>query len=412
MMLIELPAIVAVVLAALAILPGTLGILMYTNSMASTPRGARLIYRHSFWLLILSVILISAAAYQAVQAGQYSLWFTGSVLVYTGILVFGFLMHTRFLFKPVRKPEFITLDRAIERFGGDEEVVGVLDEKGRPWAFIARLARRPHIVYQPEGDAPFIMSHCILAHSSMAYAMADRFRQPDITITSALANNLVFYESSSQCSVVQIQNRSRDGKLPLKTIPTVVVSLGAWQKLYPDSPVWVRDREWRDIFYLKLLSRADVIDPGSDVVVYPLQNPVDGRLPMKSLVNGVEINGECKAYPNSLFSEQGYRLVEDEVGGEPILVASAFAGDYNQVFSRKVGEKVLTFTPERDSDGFRDNETGSRWDPTGKCVEGSYQDTRLKPVPHYNKMFWYVWSDFHPGTGIYMPQDTTQRSVA
>lgn len=399
----EMFAIIAAVLAAVAVLPGTLGVLMFTNNIASTPEGAGFIYRHAYWVMLLAVVLMIFALYQAIVAGSYSLWLIGAFLGFAGVFVFGFFMHTKFLFKPVQKPTFITLDEAVKRYGPDEEVVGVIDGNNQPWAFVSRLARRPHIVYQPDGDAPFIMSHCILAHSSMSYAMDEKLRQPDITVTSALANNLVFYEKNNQCSIIQMQNRSRDGRLALKTIPTVTVSLGTWKKLYPESRVWVRSLEWRDVFYLKLLSRADVIDPASDVVVYPLQNPKDERLPMKSLVNGVEINGETGVYPNALFTGGTRRMVEDEVGGTPLLVVSACGGDYNQIFDRRLDGRVLTFSPSAEDDNFRDNETGSVWDPTGECLAGPSMGAQLQPVPHYNKMFWYVWSDYHPGSRIYSP---------
>lgn len=392
----EILAIVAVILSAIAILPGTLGVLLFTGKFASRDAGARFIYGKALWVFIASLILLAAAL---LQADKLSLLHWGSIAAYAGICLFGFFMHTKFLFKPVRKPKFISIDEAIDKFGPDEEVVGVIDSNGRPYAFVSRLARRPHIVYQPEGDAPFIMSHCILAHSSMSYALDGRFSQPDITITSALANNLVFYDKSNQCSVVQIHDQSRDGKLPLKTLPTVAVSLKTWKELFPDSPVWIREREWRDVFYLKLLSRADVIDPASPVIVYPLQHETDTRLPMKSLVNGVKIGSKTRTYPCSELEKQP--LIHDEMEGTPLLVVSAFDNDYNQVFDRRVDGQTLTFKFSDDGKKLIDNETGSTWSVIGDCQEGQYKGKQLTPIPHYNKMFWFVWADFHPGTEIY-----------
>ena len=44
------------------------------------------------------------------------------------LLAYGFLMHAKLLFRPVRNPAFVTLDEAIDKFGPDEEVVGAGDE--------------------------------------------------------------------------------------------------------------------------------------------------------------------------------------------------------------------------------------------------------------------------------------------
>ncbi len=404
-------AIVAVVLGAVAILPGSLGVLMLTHKIAASASGARFVYGQSFWLLMISVIAMAAALFQAVANQSSSLVLWGAVVAYLGVLVFGFFMHVRLNFRPVRKPSFISVDEAIEKFGPAEEVIGVIDDVGTPYAFVARLARRPHIVYQPEGNAPFFITHCILSHSSMAYAMQDKFRQPDIIVTAVLANNMVFYERSNKCAVIQLENGAHDPDLPLMTVPTVMVSLKTWQSLYPDSKVWIRDREWRDTFYLKLLARADVIDPDSPVMVYALQRPLDSRLPMKSYVLGVQIGEENKTYPVSLFDRQ--QLIEDEIGGRPLLITAANEGDYVQVFDRRIEPgKVLTFKPAGMGDRFIDSETGSEWLPTGQCSSGSYQGRQLQAVPHYNKIFWYVWADFFPGTEIYGDTEAESREIA
>lgn len=396
----ELLALMAVLLCAVAVLPGSLGVLLFTHKIATSAAGARFIYGRAPGLLVLSALVMAAALYRAFPVDSIPVLLVLEVLAYGGILVFGFFMHTTRNFQPVRDPIFISMDEAYDRFGPDEEVVGVIDGAGKPFAFITRLARRPHIVYQAQGDHPFIMSHCILAHSSMSYAMAGSFSKPDIVITAVLANNMVFYDKSNQCSVIQLHNRAMDGDMALQTVATVSVTLKTWRALYPRSRVWMRNKEWRDTFYLKLLARADIIDPTSPVMIYPLQHETDERLPLKSLVTGVEIGGETRTYPVSLFDDR--TVINDSIGSTPILVAAAHDGDLIQVFERAIdGGEPLTFTASDTADRYIDNETGSEWTPTGECVGGTHRGHRLRPVPHYNKIFWYVWSDFHPGTEIY-----------
>ncbi len=398
----EIVAIVAVLLCALAILPGTLGILMLTNKIAADAAGARLIYQHSIKVLIFSAILMLFAIYQALSAGPLSWLFIATVVVYGGVCVFGYLMHARLLFKPVRKPTFISVNEAMEKFGPEEEVVGVFDPSGKPFAFVTKLARRPHIVYQPEGNNPFIMTHCILSHSSMAYEMEGKFKQPDIIITAAMANNMVFYERSNQCAMTQMHNRPKGMDTELKLLPTISVSLGTWQSLYPDSKVWLRAKDWRDSFYLTILARADVIDPKSPVLVYPLQHKLDERLPMKSFVLGLEIENQYRAYPQSVFDSE--QLIHDELGSTSLLVVAAKQNDYLQIFDRNVGGQTLTFSAAQTKEQFRDNETGSEWNVQGMCIAGDYEGTQLIRIPHYNKIFWFVWADYHPETTIYGQQ--------
>ena len=394
----DVVAILAVLLTAVAILPGTLGILMLTNRIAASPAGARYIYSQSGALIVVALALLVYAWYRSALAGDYSTAVIGSMVAVALLLIYGFLMHAKMLFRPVRKPIFISIEEALEKFGPDEEVVGVIDGDGKPYAFIARLARRPHIVYQTEGDSPFIMTHCILAHSSMSYALEGNFSNPDITITAALSNNMVFYEKNSRCSVVQMHNRLEGRNDPLSTVPTVMTSLKTWKNLYPDSPVWMRPVEWRDVFYLKLLARADVIDPSSPVMVYPLQHKLDERLPMKSLVLGLLVAGQSRAYPVGVVADR--KVINDQIADTRLAIFCV--DDYMQAFDRRVdGNTILTFEKSDKDDRFADVETGSEWSATGACTNGKYEGRQLSAIPHYNKIFWYVWSDYFPGGEIF-----------
>lgn len=251
----------------------------------ATAAGARLIYQQSKWAVLVSAALIVGAVYAALQQDFLSITLSAIVVAYIGILIFGFLMQAGLLFQPVRKPVFISIEQAIEKFGADEEVMGVVDAVGKPFAFITSLARRPHVVYQPDGDEPFIMSHCILSHSSMSYATRGDFKQPDILVVAVKANNMVCYEKNKRCAVVQIQNRSRRGEINLETLSTVSVKLKTWQALYPKSRIW---------------------------------------------------------------------------------------------------------------------------NPTGACIDGELAGRQLTMIPYYNKIFWYVWADFHQATKVYSvsPGDT------
>jgi hypothetical protein len=344
--------------------------------------------------------MLGAAVIAAVREDLTSSIFIVAVLGYLAILVFGFLMHVALNFKPIKNPRFESIDDALAKFGPDEEVVGVIDEAGNAFAFVTRLARRPHVVYQPDGDNPFVMSHCILAHSSMSYAMRGDFRDPDILVVAVIANNMVFYDKKSQCAVIQIQNRPRQGSLALDPLGTVAVKLQTWRKLYPSSVVWSRPKEWRDTFYLKLLARADVISPTSPVMIYPTERDVDQRLPLKSEVLGVKVDGAECAYPVDDVREMG--IINDQLGDRPLVIVSAVSGDFLQVYNRELEPGlVLEFGAMPNDNEFTDTSTNSIWTATGQCRQGALQGRELRALPHYNKIFWYVWADFHPDTKVY-----------
>ncbi len=383
----------------LAVLPGSLGVLTLTNTLAAGTRGARLIHGRAGIILMASAVVLISAIYQGASADGFSALSMAAISGYAGILAFGYLMHTSQMFKPVRKPRFISMAAAIKRFGPDEEVIGVTDRGGQPFALVTRLARRPHIVHQPDGKTPFVMTHCILSHSSMGYAAKGSFGQPEFWVAGALANNLVIYDSKNDCAISQIQGRSRDDTLAPTPLPTVATSLKSWQALYPDSTVWVRPITWRDAFFLKVLSRGDIINPESPKLVYPLQRPPDPRLGLKSMVVGVRVGEAAKAYPLSLFKHR--RIINDTIGNRAVVIASAFDGDYIQVFDRDLDGTTLTFREADNGAGFTDVGTESTFAPHGRCISGAFEGRWLRAIPHFNKIFWFPWVDYFPNTEIY-----------
>ncbi len=394
--------IAATALCALAVMPGSLGVLALTNDLAAGTRGARFIYRRIGVTLIASAVVLTIGVRQASSTDGFSILTLAATAAYLGILVFGYVMHTSLMFQPIRKPTFISIDAAIQRFGPDEEVIGVTDGAGQPFALVTRLARRPHIVHQPEGNAPFVMTHCILSHSSMGYAAEGSFHQPEFSVAAALANNLVIYDRKNDCAISQIQSRSRDDNLTPVALPTVATSLKSWQALYPETTVWIRPFTWRDTFFLKALSRGDIINPASSKLLYPLQRPRDTRLGLKSMVVGVRVGEASKAYPLPVFEHR--KIINDTIGDRAVLVASAFDGDYIQVFDRDLDGATLTFKNADDGEGFVDEETGSRFSPDGRCVSGAYEGRGLRAIPHFNKIFWFPWADYFPETDVYSAQ--------
>ena len=126
-------AIFAVLLTAAAVLPGTLGILMLTNKIAASPAGARYIYSQSGALIALALAMLIYSAYRSAEGGEYSTIVAISMALVSVLLIYGFLMHAKMLFKPIRKPLYISIDKALDEFGAEEEVVGRNFPAGQYW---------------------------------------------------------------------------------------------------------------------------------------------------------------------------------------------------------------------------------------------------------------------------------------
>lgn len=63
------------------------------------------------------------------------------------------------------------------------------------------------------------------------------------------------------------------------------------------------------------------------------------------------------------------------------------------VFERGVGQRTLKFEPGPDPGAFRDSQTGSTWDMSGRATAGPLKRTRLRQIPH-DDQFWFALAAF------------------
>ena len=125
----------------------------------------------------------------------------------------------------------------------------------------------------------------------------------------------------------------------------------------------------------------------------------DGRLSPKAMIFGLDVNGEERAFPREALRQS--RVVNETLGGEPILVVHQPGSDTTTAFRARVNGRTLQFKAANAGvTELTDMATQSRWDAYGKCLSGKLDGTQLEPLilePEY----WFAWSEFHPKTSIY-----------
>jgi len=125
----------------------------------------------------------------------------------------------------------------------------------------------------------------------------------------------------------------------------------------------------------------------------------DERLRPKTMVLGVDVAGASKAYP--LESLRRVRVVNDAIGGAPVVVVHQPGSDTTTAFSARVDGRTLVFAPANaEAAEMIDDQTKSRWTAYGDCVAGPLKGRSLEAIilePEY----WFAWSEFHRDTAIY-----------
>ena len=138
----------------------------------------------------------------------------------------------------------------------------------------------------------------------------------------------------------------------------------------------------------------------------------DGQLKAMERIVALEHRGEYLAVPFEVLAEE--RVANVRVGGLDVVVfwapGTASAVDNttmargrdvgsSSAFAPRVEGRALTFQPAGDG-LFRDRETGSTWNLSGRATSGPSAGAQLTEIVHGNH-FWFAWAVFHPETEIW-----------
>ena len=126
---------------------------------------------------------------------------------------------------------------------------------------------------------------------------------------------------------------------------------------------------------------------------------VDDRLKPRAMVLGLSVSGFDEPFPLPVLRQA--RAINEEIGGQPVLVVHQPASDTTTAFTSRVKGMSLRFTAvNAEAKELIDDQTKSHWNAYGECLSGPLKGTHLTSLilePEY----WFAWSEFHPETKIY-----------
>lgn len=119
-------------------------------------------------------------------------------------------------------------------------------------------------------------------------------------------------------------------------------------------------------------------------------------------VIGVAVNGEARTYPLKLM--HWHEVINDVVGGVPIVVSLCPLCGTGLAYERTYGGRVLTFGSSgflyRNNKVMFDEETGSLWPQIlGVAINGSYHGTRLAGID-FVRLPYDAWTALHPDSQV------------
>lgn len=186
-----------------------------------------------------------------------------------------------------------------------------------------------------------------------------------------------------------VQGQLKGARLPM--IALQQTTWEAWRAEHPNTTVLAFNTTWQRHYQLVPIGEFAIDEARFG----------DGRLPANELVLGVESNDSFRGYQFSTLKTAG-GVVNDALGGRPIVAAYHSTTGNAMAYSRRVGGTEITFRLAQDGGRplIEDAATGSRWTIGGQPVSGPLATAPLEFVPSIITE-WYGWSAYHPQSTIY-----------
>ncbi|MFO0455219.1 MAG: DUF3179 domain-containing (seleno)protein [Planctomycetota bacterium] len=149
---------------------------------------------------------------------------------------------------------------------------------------------------------------------------------------------------------------------------------------------------------------------GNRIQTSPIENPVNSKIDGATrwaddeLVLGVTVNQSARAYSLKQLAAATQSVVNDVVGGEPLVITWSSENRNAVVFHNPAGELPLVFRPVgqtwKTDLVFLDQSTESLWSQSlGQAIDGQLRGSSLKAIPSV-VCTWRAWKKAFPETTL------------
>lgn len=352
------------------------------------------LHQHMGWLRGIGLLLLAYPAYRLLIR-PHSVWHRYTalalLLVYGGVLyvVHQQMMADHMFLQPTTKR---VVPMSQNKIPLDKLVLG-FEALGQATAYPIQLIGYHHQVRDTVGGQLIMVTYCTVCRTGRVFTPLVQGQADEFRLVGMDHFNAMFEDSRTGTWWRQATGEAVVGPLrgkALMPLSSRQMTLREWAHEHPNTRVLQADSAFADEFksmrpYDKGLSKGKLTRRDS-ASWHP-----------KSWVIGVEHAGFAKAYDWNQLQNQ--RVLNDVVGGEPVLVAIASDSVSFGVWNRRMGIQTLTF--QYANRQLTDRETKSVWTWRGHCVSGPLKGRRLSAMPKAYQEFWHSWRSFHPQTQQY-----------
>jgi hypothetical protein len=335
-------------------------------------------YRWAFRILFIAMIAVGAfKAFQIKHKWIPALCLLAALFV---VYTFNFKMLAEEMFK---QPDNLSFKPRSENTLTDSSIVIGVEHNGEAKAYPIRYILYHHQVQDTIGGKPMIITYCNVCRTGRVFEPTVNNQHEKFRLVGMDHFNAMFEDATTKSWWRQATGEAVAGPLKGQSLPEVASSqltLKKWFELNPDAVVMQVDETYKE--YYDSLGR---FEKGKSKGKLTRTDSVSWK--DKSWVLGIQLNAESKAY--DWLDLKKRRIVNDVVGGKPIVIAVAEDNQSFAVFERP--NQTDTFSVRNDT-----LFVGQKaYNFSGRDL-GSLTD-RLVTVKAYQE-FWHSWRTFHPET--------------
>jgi hypothetical protein len=343
---------------------------------------AYFLYRWRWEFRLVFGALIVAGLWSAWHAPGRRRWIAPASLVVVAAVAYAtnFVMAADRMFLP---PTVLTMQpAALNKVEMARLVVGV-ELNGEARAYPVEYIGYHHQVRDTVGGTPVLVSYCTVCRTGRVFSPTVTGRPEIFRLVGMDHFNAMFEDATTGSWWRQANGEAIVGPKTgtfLREIPSVQVTLREWLALHPASLVMQADSTFKgeyakDYAFENGTSRKKLT--GTDTVSWH----------DKAWVVGLTVNRQSTAFDwNRLRRE---RVVNDEVGGQPVVLA--LASDSASFFAFERPDSSTHFALRGDSLVA----SGRAYALSGRGKSGALTSLFA------SQEFWHSWREFHPGTKTY-----------
>jgi hypothetical protein len=305
------------------------------------------------------------------------------LIILAGVIYFfNFQMAADHMFS---MPEKVTMANAANsKVDTGRLVIGVVNN-GEAKAYPIRFLGFHHQVQDSVGGKPLLITYCTVCRTGRVFEPVVNGKHENFRLVGMDHFNAMLEDATTKSWWRQATGEAITGKLKGQQLPefySTQTSLEEWLQLNPNSLIMQADSAFINSYdttfkYESGASRKQLT--GTDSLSWK----------DKSWVVGIAKGTSSKAYDWNQLKEK--RLIEDRVGGSPIVLVLAKNNKSFFAFDRP--NTAFTFTLKNDT-LLMDSH---RFQLNGKGIDTSFS---LMPISAYQE-FWHSWRTFHPKTEKY-----------